>query len=63
MTDPMLPYVFVVEAGYYEDRAVEGVYATLEAAMAAQGGTWVDRDDEWWQDNGSAVITRMPVKS
>lgn len=27
--------VYVVETGCYEDRCVSGVYATLEAAMAA----------------------------
>lgn len=47
--------VYVAEEGVYHERAIVGVYATLEAAMAANPvptGSRVrkERDGDWQQD-------------
>jgi len=50
--------VYVVEAGVYSDRYIEGVYATPESAMAANpGGKWEHSEGEYggerWQRWGN----------
>lgn len=62
--------VYIAERGVYEDRWIEGVYATPDLAMAANPGTdWrYYPDDESWSnqldmDDACRIFTEVVLES
>jgi len=60
-------WVYVVTKGTGDKQHIAGIYATLEAAKAAntEGGEWrMDEPDELWiNEDYSAKIDRIGVQS
>lgn len=65
MTRPT-QFVFIVERGVYNDRYIDGVYATLESAMASAPGKWQESSENMWDNDkdwgDAASIWREEVK-